>query len=152
MGYSKLGTKANFRFSLFSISNREQVQYFFRRCITTQRANTSCKTFNLSIDTAPDINKELNLHEPPISLEPSQFYGSMRRAKNEGDTNCWSSPDGTGFMIRGKTYLKDNTKVGSKTYKYITPSKVEFFLPFLLINGIANRNWAFSSNLVVHSG
>ncbi|CAI9787402.1 unnamed protein product [Fraxinus pennsylvanica] len=61
--------------------------------------------------SAPDTNKELNSREPPINLEPSQFYGSMRRAKDEGDKNCWSSPDGTGFMIRGKTYLKDNTKV-----------------------------------------
>ncbi|KAL2465615.1 Protein of unknown function (DUF1336) [Abeliophyllum distichum] len=61
--------------------------------------------------SAPDTNKELNSNEPPINLDPSQFYGSMRRAKDDADTNCWSSLDGTGFMIRGKTYLKDSTKV-----------------------------------------
>ncbi|KAI7729581.1 hypothetical protein M8C21_021999, partial [Ambrosia artemisiifolia] len=41
----------------------------------------------------------------------SHLCGSMCEAKSENDTNCWMSPSGKGFMIRGKTYLKDSTKV-----------------------------------------
>ncbi|KAL1553748.1 protein ENHANCED DISEASE RESISTANCE 2-like isoform X1 [Salvia divinorum] len=48
---------------------------------------------------------------PPINLDSDEFPGTMRRAKDELDKNCWSSPDGSGFMIRGKTYLKDGMKV-----------------------------------------
>ncbi|KAK4414999.1 protein ENHANCED DISEASE RESISTANCE 2 [Sesamum alatum] len=62
-------------------------------------------------DSAPDSNIELDSDEPAMDLDPSQFHGSMRRAKDEADKNCWSSLDGSGFMIRGKTYLKDSTKV-----------------------------------------
>ncbi|KAL1563471.1 protein ENHANCED DISEASE RESISTANCE 2-like isoform X1 [Salvia divinorum] len=48
---------------------------------------------------------------PPINLDSDEYHGTMRRAKDELDKNCWSSPDGSGFMIRGKTYLKDSMKV-----------------------------------------
>ncbi|KAL0334066.1 UNVERIFIED_CONTAM: protein ENHANCED DISEASE RESISTANCE 2-like [Sesamum angustifolium] len=64
----------------------------------------------LKRSSAPESN-ELNSSVPPISLDSSQFHGTMRKAKDESDKNCWSSPDGSGFMIRGKTYLKDNMKV-----------------------------------------
>lgn len=60
----------------------------------------------------PDLN-ELNLDAPPISLDTSLFHGTLRKAKDEADKNCWSSPDGSGFVIRGKTYLKDSMKVGA---------------------------------------
>ncbi|XP_057767088.1 protein ENHANCED DISEASE RESISTANCE 2-like [Salvia miltiorrhiza] len=53
----------------------------------------------------------LETHVPPINLDSDEFHGTMRRAKDEHDKNCWSSPDGSGFMIRGKTYLKDSMKV-----------------------------------------
>lgn len=46
-------------------------------------------------------------------LNPSDFHGTMQQGKDEKDTNCWTSPGGSGFMIRGKTYLKDNTKVSA---------------------------------------
>nr|XP_016493723.1 PREDICTED: protein ENHANCED DISEASE RESISTANCE 2-like [Nicotiana tabacum] len=61
--------------------------------------------------SAPDISKELNPDVPPLTLDPSQFHGTMRQAKSESDSDCWCSPSGSGFMIRGKTYLKDSTKV-----------------------------------------
>ncbi|KAJ8560776.1 hypothetical protein K7X08_022636 [Anisodus acutangulus] len=61
--------------------------------------------------SAPDTSKELNADVPPLTLDPSQFHGTMRHGKGEGDSDCWSSPSGSGFMIRGKTYLKDSTKV-----------------------------------------
>ncbi|CAK9166041.1 unnamed protein product, partial [Ilex paraguariensis] len=60
---------------------------------------------------APDANKQLDPNVHPIMLDPSHFHGSLCRGKDEADTNCWTSPGGTGFMIRGKTYLKDNMKV-----------------------------------------
>ncbi|KAL0345694.1 UNVERIFIED_CONTAM: protein ENHANCED DISEASE RESISTANCE 2-like [Sesamum radiatum] len=67
-------------------------------------------SLTLKRSSAPESN-ELNSSVPPISLDSSQFHGTMRKAKDESDKNCWSSPDGSGFMIRGKTYLKDNMKV-----------------------------------------
>ncbi|EPS71915.1 hypothetical protein M569_02843, partial [Genlisea aurea] len=54
---------------------------------------------------------DLNSSVPSVSLDPGQFYGSMRKAKDEADKNCWSSPDGSGFMIRGKSYMNDSMKV-----------------------------------------
>ncbi|GJV45414.1 enhanced disease resistance 2-like protein isoform X3 [Tanacetum coccineum] len=59
----------------------------------------------------PDANDELDPLASPLIFDPSQFHGSMREGKSETDTNCWTNPNGTGFMIRGKTYLTDNTKV-----------------------------------------
>lgn len=63
------------------------------------------------LDAVPDANKEFDCSVPPIIIDPSQFHGSLHKAKDETDSNCWTSPGGKGFMIRGKTYLKDNTKV-----------------------------------------
>ncbi|THG10594.1 hypothetical protein TEA_012341 [Camellia sinensis var. sinensis] len=61
--------------------------------------------------SAPGLKKELDTTVPPIILDPTNYHGSMCQGKDETDTNCWTSPSGTGFMIRGKTYLKDNSKV-----------------------------------------
>ncbi|KAJ7947049.1 protein ENHANCED DISEASE RESISTANCE 2-like [Quillaja saponaria] len=60
---------------------------------------------------APDGNKELDPHATPIMIDPSQFHGSLHKGKDDNDTNCWTSPSGAGFKIRGKNYLKDNSKV-----------------------------------------
>ncbi|XP_058180804.1 protein ENHANCED DISEASE RESISTANCE 2 isoform X1 [Rhododendron vialii] len=59
----------------------------------------------------PDLNQELDSRVPPIVLDPRHYHGSFRQGKDETDSNCWTSPSGAAFMIRGKTYLKDNTKV-----------------------------------------
>ncbi|XP_020089742.1 protein ENHANCED DISEASE RESISTANCE 2-like [Ananas comosus] len=56
-------------------------------------------------------SSELNTNFPAITFDPSQFHGSLRQGKGESDTNCWSSPGGQGFMIRGKTYFKDYSKI-----------------------------------------
>ncbi|KAL7093368.1 hypothetical protein ACP275_11G036700 [Erythranthe tilingii] len=72
--------------------------------------NISWAIASLTLKRTSDSN-ELDTNIPPINLDLSQFNGSMRRAKDEADKNCWSSPDGSGFMIRGKTYLKDSMKV-----------------------------------------
>ncbi|PWA52006.1 hypothetical protein CTI12_AA458240 [Artemisia annua] len=58
-----------------------------------------------------NANGELDPLASPLTLDHSQFHGSMHEGKSETDTNCWTTPNGTGFMIRGKTYLTDNTKV-----------------------------------------
>jgi len=47
----------------------------------------------------------------PVTADPSHFHGTLRRAKSENDPNSWSAPGGEKFMIRGKTYLTDYTKV-----------------------------------------
>ncbi|GMI81444.1 hypothetical protein like AT5G35180 [Hibiscus trionum] len=62
-------------------------------------------------DATQDTNKELDPSVPPIHVDASQFNGSLQKGKDDADTNCWTSPSGTGFMIRGKTYLKNNGKI-----------------------------------------
>ncbi|XVF48476.1 hypothetical protein PTKIN_Ptkin03bG0193400 [Pterospermum kingtungense] len=61
--------------------------------------------------SAPVANKELDPSVPPVDVDASQFNGILHKGKDEADSNCWTSPSGRGFMIRGKTYLKDNGKV-----------------------------------------
>ncbi|KDP38628.1 hypothetical protein JCGZ_03981 [Jatropha curcas] len=58
-----------------------------------------------------DANKELDSSQDPINIDLSEFDGSLPKGKDEKDSSCWTSPRGMGFMIRGKTYLKDNSKV-----------------------------------------
>lgn len=74
-----------------------------------------CWHFNLLLGfflyAALAASSELDAHSTPIQLDASQFHGSMHKGKDESDTNCWTSPSGQGFMIRGKTYLKDYAKV-----------------------------------------
>lgn len=66
---------------------------------------------SLAIKKGADSHFELNPDESPCNLDSIQLQGSMRKSEDEADKNCWSSPDGTGFMIRGSTYLKDSIKV-----------------------------------------
>ncbi|CAL5001903.1 unnamed protein product [Urochloa decumbens] len=54
---------------------------------------------------------ELVTNSSPVTVDPSDFHGTLRRAKSENDPNSWSAPGGEKFMIRGKTYLTDYTKV-----------------------------------------
>lgn len=75
------------------------------------------------VNAAPDANKELNPTVTPIIINPLQFQSSLHRGKDDTDANCWTSPSGMGFMIRGKTYLKDNSKV-SLSYLYFFGSIV----------------------------
>ncbi|PIN09380.1 hypothetical protein CDL12_18033 [Handroanthus impetiginosus] len=83
--------------------------------------NISWAIASLTLKSSSELD-ELNMNVSPINLDPSQFHGSMRRAKDEADKNCWSSPDGSGFMIRGKTYLQDSMK-----------SEAGKKLPFILV-------------------
>ncbi|GLT85395.1 hypothetical protein SLE2022_035860 [Rubroshorea leprosula] len=75
--------------------------------------NVSWAITSLALKRAsgPDANKELDAGVAPVNVDPSQFNCSLCNGKNETDSNCWASPSGKGFMIRGKTYLKDSTKV-----------------------------------------
>ncbi|XP_024028323.1 protein ENHANCED DISEASE RESISTANCE 2 isoform X2 [Morus notabilis] len=67
-------------------------------------------SFALRRTSAP-ANKELDPNVLPTTIDPSQLDGSLSKEKDNTDTNCWTSPSGLGFMIRGKNYLKDNSKV-----------------------------------------
>lgn len=60
---------------------------------------------------APNNCKELDADVNPIQIDASDFQGSLRKGNDDNDTNCWTSPNGEGFKIRGKNYLKDNSKV-----------------------------------------
>ncbi|KAL2338480.1 hypothetical protein Fmac_012926 [Flemingia macrophylla] len=67
-------------------------------------------TLALKRTAAPDLSEELDPHVTPIRI-PSDLHGSLHKGKDDNDTNCWTSPSGKGFMIRGKNYLKDSSKV-----------------------------------------
>ena len=75
--------------------------------------NISCAMTSVSLDQtiAPHVFKELDPNASPIKFDESDFHGSLRKGKDENDQNCWTSPTGEGFKIRGKNYLKDNSKV-----------------------------------------
>ena len=60
---------------------------------------------------APNISKELDPHVTPMTIDLSGLHGSLSKGYDDNDINCWTSPSGKGFMIRGKNYLKDNSKV-----------------------------------------
>lgn len=47
----------------------------------------------------------------PVAIDLNQFHGCLHQAKDETDKNCWGSPSGHGFMVRGKTYINDFCKV-----------------------------------------
>ncbi|KAJ6731790.1 ENHANCED DISEASE RESISTANCE-RELATED [Salix purpurea] len=84
----------------------------------------------------PDASKDLDRFVAPINIDPSQFHGSLNKGKDENDSNCWTSPSGTGFMVRGKTYLKDSFKVmgGDPLLKLIS---VDWFKVDKAIDGIS---------------
>ncbi|KAL7589942.1 hypothetical protein Lser_V15G37913 [Lactuca serriola] len=65
----------------------------------------------LTAKKAMDGSHELDPNVEPVNLDSSLFHGSMHKGKSESDANCWTSPSGAGFKIRGKTYMKDSTKV-----------------------------------------
>ncbi|XP_052730841.1 protein ENHANCED DISEASE RESISTANCE 2 isoform X3 [Vigna angularis] len=67
-------------------------------------------TLALKRTAAPDLSEELDPHVTPITI-PSDLHCSLWKGKDDNDTNCWASPTGKGFMIRGKNYLKDSSKV-----------------------------------------
>ncbi|XP_021275787.1 protein ENHANCED DISEASE RESISTANCE 2 [Herrania umbratica] len=81
------------------------------RKIKLKNVSWAISSLALKRASAPDANKELDPSVPPVHIDASQFNGSLHKGKDEADTNCWTSPSGRGFMIRGKTYLKDNAKV-----------------------------------------
>ncbi|KAI5441154.1 hypothetical protein KIW84_010569 [Lathyrus oleraceus] len=61
--------------------------------------------------SALNLCKELDAGVSPIQIDANDFHGSLRKGNDDNDTNCWTSPSGEGFKIRGKNYLKDNSKV-----------------------------------------
>ncbi|KAK8645146.1 hypothetical protein V6N13_118995 [Hibiscus sabdariffa] len=77
----------------------------------TASSAISSSSFKQASDATQDTNKELDPSVPPIHVDASQFNGSLQEGKDDADTNCWTSPGGAGFMIRGKTYLKNSAKI-----------------------------------------
>ncbi|KAL6859367.1 hypothetical protein ACP4OV_017626 [Aristida adscensionis] len=69
-------------------------------------ASLALKPTKASIESS-----ELVPNSTPVTIDPSHFHSTLRRAKSENDPNSWSTPGVEKFMIRGKTYLTDYTKV-----------------------------------------
>ncbi|XP_074364798.1 protein ENHANCED DISEASE RESISTANCE 2-like isoform X2 [Apium graveolens] len=96
-------------------------------------------TDSMSIAKSPrtsDAIREFYTSADPIALDPHDFQGSMRLKNDEADRDCWSSPNGSGFMIRGKTYKKDNSKIagGDPLLKLIAVDWIKIDNP---VNNIA---------------
>ncbi|XP_039018536.1 protein ENHANCED DISEASE RESISTANCE 2-like isoform X2 [Hibiscus syriacus] len=81
------------------------------RKIKLKNVSWAISSLALKRASAPDVNKELDPSVPPVHFDPSQFNGSLPKGKDETGSNCWTSPSGRGFMIRGKTYLRDSGKI-----------------------------------------
>ncbi|XP_019181698.1 PREDICTED: protein ENHANCED DISEASE RESISTANCE 2-like isoform X1 [Ipomoea nil] len=66
------------------------------------------------------VGKESTPNSPTTPVI-TNFLGTMQQGKDDNDINCWTAPGGSGFVIRGKTYLKDSTKVkgGDPMFKLI---------------------------------
>eukprot|EP00249_Psilotum_nudum_P018130 c26651_g1_i2 orf=256-1899(+) len=60
---------------------------------------------------ALEENGELMLSAQPTEINITHFKGTLSPAVGNKGSNCWADPGGKGFMVRGKTYLKDNLKV-----------------------------------------
>lgn len=54
---------------------------------------------------------ELDRNVPSTTIDLNEFPGSLDHGKDANVTNSWAEPGGNGFMIRGKTYLNDFSKV-----------------------------------------
>ncbi|KAL9223925.1 hypothetical protein vseg_000010 [Gypsophila vaccaria] len=81
--------------------------------VTLKNVSWAVASLSLKTDSAHETNKELDSTIPPVAMDPTWFCGSLREGKDDNDTNCWTNPGGSGFMIRGKTYMKDYAKVRS---------------------------------------
>ncbi|KAG8087564.1 hypothetical protein GUJ93_ZPchr0010g9380 [Zizania palustris] len=68
-------------------------------------------SFSMKPSKASVEKSELVTNVTPVTIDSNHFHGTLRRAKSEDETNSWSAPGGENFMIRGKTYLTDYTKV-----------------------------------------
>ncbi|XP_047307749.1 protein ENHANCED DISEASE RESISTANCE 2-like isoform X2 [Impatiens glandulifera] len=105
-----------------------------RKDIKIKLRNVSWAIAGLALrrNSAKDLGTELDLNVSPAILDPSQYHGTMRQGKDDNDYNSWTSPNGAGFMIRGKTYLKDNAKVmgGDPLFKLISVDWFKVEKPF----------------------
>ncbi|KAK8654846.1 hypothetical protein V6N13_107443 [Hibiscus sabdariffa] len=101
------------------------LNFYQERKIKLKNVSWAISSLALKRASAPDVNKELDPSVPDVHFDPSQFNGSLRKGKDENDSNCWTSPSGRGFMIRGKTYIRDSAKVSS--------SDAGKKLPFILV-------------------
>ncbi|KAM0061527.1 hypothetical protein Hdeb2414_s0004g00137151 [Helianthus debilis subsp. tardiflorus] len=75
----------------------------------------------------------------PVNLDSSEFCVSMQKGKGESDSNCWTSPSGAGFEIRGKMYLKDSAKfIAVDWFTLETPRSKVALHPKCLVQILAN--------------
>ncbi|XAR50738.1 hypothetical protein NMG60_11005152 [Bertholletia excelsa] len=79
--------------------------------IKLKNISWAIQSLALKRTSALNLTSQLDPDIPPVVIDPSHYHGSMRQGKDDTDADCWTSPNGSGFMIRGKTYLKDNAKI-----------------------------------------
>ncbi|XP_014499009.1 protein ENHANCED DISEASE RESISTANCE 2-like [Vigna radiata var. radiata] len=79
--------------------------------VKLKNVSWAMSTLAVKRGAASDASKELDPDASCITIDVSGMHGSLRRGEGDKDTDCWTCPGGEGFMIRGKNYLKDNSKV-----------------------------------------
>ncbi|KAI3725040.1 hypothetical protein L1987_64813 [Smallanthus sonchifolius] len=105
--------------SINDFEDEDEVADQFYDAISSYPSSSSSSEDDDDDDTDYDDAQDQNMKQTVSCLNQkrnpdpgsSHFCGSMCEGKSETDTDCWMSPSGKGFMIRGKTYLKDNAKV-----------------------------------------
>ncbi|MCO5561854.1 hypothetical protein L7F22_015479 [Adiantum nelumboides] len=60
---------------------------------------------------AKSLENEVVSDSSSMEMVLSDFKGSLYPSSGIKDSNCWSDPGGREFMVRGKTYLNDYSKV-----------------------------------------
>ncbi|KAK8295272.1 hypothetical protein V6Z12_D05G053500 [Gossypium hirsutum] len=68
-----------------------------------------------SDDESEKEEKPIKQKPAPAAISSTALKQASDAAENarkdDADTNCWTSPGGAGFMIRGQTYLKNSAKI-----------------------------------------
>ncbi|CAN6448053.1 unnamed protein product [Victoria cruziana] len=92
-------------------SDDEEVDLNKEGKLKLKNVSWAIAAFSMKKRSAPTDGDELDLLATPVNIAANQFHGLMRQGNDQSDSNCWMETKGDGFMIRGKTYLSDFSKI-----------------------------------------
>ncbi|XP_031479449.1 protein ENHANCED DISEASE RESISTANCE 2 [Nymphaea colorata] len=92
-------------------SDDEEVELNKEGKLKLKNVSWAIAAFSMKKKAAPMDSNELDLLAAPVNIAANQFRGSMQPGKDQSDSDCWMETNGNGFMIRGKTYLSDFSKI-----------------------------------------
>ncbi|KAG9456242.1 hypothetical protein H6P81_000750 [Aristolochia fimbriata] len=105
-------------------------------CGKLKLKNVSWALASLALKSSVAPSSELDTRVAAVCMDENEFHGTLPKGKNDTATNCWTSPGGQTFKIRGKTYLTDYSKVigGDPLLKLLA---VDWFIADDKIDGAA---------------